>query len=795
MNNKLNEGNIADILLCDPVTEKGNAALKRLGLSEDEINPKFFYQNLYVKSKYDKETSYLSNQAFEDEKKYLYYQYTVSRKKYNELKKQSEEFESRFFSDGINEYPLIMLGVAGNGKSIDVNRKIYDPYYSSDNNDFSYIDLEESFTKKTYGVTYHCPDNKKSYWLFCIKILDEIMQYIKKHEDNCETIYNNFKKYIARNHFANDLQKEVFTAVKNYHYNNEDSVKNVFISLKELLHSINAEEDIQALLEILLWIMFCSSPEKKHYIIIDNIEQYIKLNEVKVQIPNSDIALIYNTLNLLINNVKADFNSIEDNLIWKAFKIVIVLRRTSIGLLDSTFLQATLKADKNINDITGHFQLPDIWEKKKKYIWENRLKTDWGSPENNIKISILDVLMNDGTKAIGTGYQLLIAPLMSYGIRRNAKSQAHAAEMTYAMLTNNNNRTLNIDEFNHLLSNASGDNSTVRYMFRRALMEFQFKWPISNGKKERWEHLNLGHVIIETTANLSSGIIQIEKIDYDDRSSVSLVRRILTCLSCYTDVNNRSNNGKSKAVSDMFATISLYDLMKGVFYNPVRKWKVNEEIMLQFAKVLISLSNMSNGDTKCAPFIILGVKDMTFHEESSYESLASVLMEILNSINENKELKRKYNCCDYGVRLTDAGHSFLLDWQASFSFMAALYCHTIPPLFFLKDIEICKYVIKTVYNHAIELCEMYENEAKRFCEKDVTLKKGTYLPKRNGNYVTFKQRVKELHTNHLYLYKTYLENNYSYLQMSDGYLKNLIRYIDSYIQKYNSWNTGEKECF
>lgn len=45
----------------------------------------------------------------------------------------------------------------------------------------------------------------------------------------------------------------------------------------------------------------------------------------------------------------------------------------------------------------------------------------------------------------------------------------------------------------------------------------------------------------------------------------------------------------------------------------------------------------------------------------------------------------------------------------------------------------------------------------RFCGNEVTLRTGTYLPKNNNEYITFKQRVKDLHMNHLLLYRDYIQ--------------------------------------
>lgn len=62
---------------------------------------------------------------------------------------------------------------------------------------------------------------------------------------------------------------------------------------------------------------------------------------------------------------------------------------------------------------------------------------------------------------------------------------------------------------------------------------------------------------------------------------------------------------------------------------------------------------------------------------------------------------------------------------------------------------------------------MYEEEAMHFCGNEVTLRTGTYLPKNNNEYITFKQHVKDLHMNHLLLYKDYIQKNYNHIGIGE----------------------------
>lgn len=804
MNNNriLNWEDISDIILCEPITRKGKEALSKLGLTTRDISPSYFYDNLRIASKYDKDKKYeekISDQNHE--RSCLYYQYTVDYIQFEELQDRLKNFNSRFYSDSPNEYPLFMLGVAGNGKSIEINRQIRNLTHGESEYEPGKIcfDLEDAFTKVTYGDTYECPDNTPL-WLFCIKLLDGIMLYIKNCDYLCNMIFLNFNNIVVKENLANDDQKRVFRSIGNYCKGDNHSETEVFNALKSLLVSDNACYNIEILLEILMWIMYCSAPDEKQYIVIDNIEEYIMLDDLKIQIPNSDIAKLYDTINTVVTNMLNSFDRIEKDLGWKAFKIIIVLRRTSLGILGSELLHSPVRIEQNMTDITGYFHIPDIWEKKKQFIWMGRLRSKFNDPENEKIISIVDNIMRDGNQAIGMDYQSIIAPLMSYGIRRNAKAQAHAAYSTYKMLTNGKAENINFDEFNKLMNAISGDNPSVRYMFRRALVEFQFKWSMSSGKKDRWKNLGIGHLAGDRKEIYYGKEFRVESVEYYDAGCVTLMRRILTYLSYYPE-ESEYFNGRKKSVSDMFMTRSLFDLMRGVLADPRGCAEISGNEFLQFARVLIALSDMSNGDTKSAPYVILSIKDENFHKTANEEVLAELLKKIWQGGPEKSMPVKEYNYCDFGARITDAGNSFLLDWQASFSFIASLYCFTIPSLFFLKNVKSIKYVISKVYSASSNLCKMYEAEAKRFCGENFTLKKGIYLPMHNNRLITFRQRVKELHMNHLYLYRDFIEKNYVYVGISKDDMLDLTAtdsgHISKYINMYNSWETSGEvpECF
>lgn len=790
-NRKLDEIALGDIILCEPITRKGKASLSRLGLSTDDISPAYFFDKLRVPSKYGERSEYkpeaVKHIPYNNQ---LYYQYTVDSIQFEELKNRLKRFNARFSSNAPDEYPLLLLGVAGNGKSIEINRRIQEIATGELECCKIYIDLENAFTELTYGITYQCP-SKTPIWFFCIKLLDGIMNYIRQCHSLCPIIFENFNNIFARENLADDNYKRLFEIIGSYSKGDVVKERALFSSILNLLSNQNEDEDIQILLKILMWIMYCTSPKKKHYVIFDNIEQYIKLNKSKIQIPNSDISHIYISINNVVANIIKSFDRIKEDLGWTAFKIILSLRRTSIGFLDPALLHSVAKIEKNILDVTGYIQIADIWREKKRHLWEPYLKYQYEGEENKDIIRIADFVMNDGDQAMGTDYQSIISPLMSYGIRRNGRSQAHSIYATYEMLTNKATKTINQEEFYQLMKTPS--NHSSRYMFRRSLLEFQFKWAIANENQERWKKINIGHL----SGSRQHGRLPVEDVAYNSPQNVTLMRRILTYLSHFPDKTDRHDANQCKTVSEMFSTRSLYDLINGVLVNPRGVEQTSRDDFLQLATVLIALGDMSNEDTRSAPYVILNVNDNHFHANPEELVFADLLNTIWKEGYEKSLLGQKYNCGEYGVRITDAGYTFLLDWHASYSFMAALHCFAIPPLFFLKDPTSIQYVLKTVYEASYKLCGMYETEAGRFCGKEISLKTGTYLPKYGERYVTFKQRVKGLHIDHLNLYRDYIRKNYKMLSLSKQDMLDIVSQISRYIGMYYSWKTeeGALECF
>ena len=98
--------------------------------------------------------------------------------------------------------------------------------------------------------------------------------------------------------------------------------------------------------------MYCSSSDERKYIVVDNLEEFIMLDDNKLQIPDEDIALLYSAINDAICSIDEQFSHKEANIIWKQFKVIILPRRTTLGLLHPQFLQDPARNKQRVNDIT-----------------------------------------------------------------------------------------------------------------------------------------------------------------------------------------------------------------------------------------------------------------------------------------------------------------------------------------------------------------------------------------------------------------------------------------------------------
>lgn len=817
-NKKLDEQDLGNIILCEPVTSRGIKALQELEIL-DKVDEAYFFDNLYIPSKYyEKQIPIIKeDQSYDNsDEEYLNYTYSEADDMFNERKNNLEAFDKKFTDDVMDHSPLYIIGTTGVGKSIEANSKIRNPKRDNviiPSNSIIY-DFGESYNELVHGVLFRLTKEEKNNasWLICINLLEELYTFIDKNSKEVSTIAENFKKYFMNNNKTESKEEDIFDSIKEYKPDDPDKGKTMFENMIKLVDKEDVNQSIEDILKVTMNIMHCLNPKNKNYIVFDNLESHIELNDKYIFIHSSALTNLCTSAQTVMNNIAKDYQSIkeEKEAAWKAFKIIIVMRRTTERIVEKIKEHDTTKYNDIGYDYTGHFGIWRIWEKKEKFIWEKHLKEKYETNQTSVLIWILNNMMNDNPSAAkGTSYQELISPLMNMGIRRNGRAQAHAAMEVYNILTSNNSCYINYDTYKNLLEQRRAESSEIRYMYRRALLEIQYKWMISSEvARQRFENLLLGKLAKsrETGIKDKNGEkISKRYVEWDyyniNKSNNTLVRRVLSYLSNFKDNKTHTDkNTEDKYGTMMFATITVFELMKCVFLNPSESTKKTlnyNDHFLPLAKVLTSLGSMYHKATKAAPFIILDISDPRINSDDIENQIADILREIWDNGPEGKNSnKNGDNEKRYEVRLTEAGHVFLCDIQPSFSFFATLYCIDEIPLFFLTDPVRIKLVINTIYESAEKLCKSYEHAAKNFCTEDNTLRQGNYLPKQNNEYVTYKQRVKDLHSHHLNHYIDYIGKNADFLGLTEK--KNeLIDEIRETINKYNKWETGRgsAECF
>jgi len=811
---KLNERDLGNIILCEPITSRGIKALQELELQND-VTVEDFFRDLYIPPKYyEKQSSVITEDQSSDNasEEYLQHIYTEPDEIFNEKKDRLKLFDDKFVDNVRDHSPLNIIGTSGVGKSIEAYAKIRNPKRNNviiASNRIIYS-LEKSYKELVHGLTFRLTKAQRdnASWLICIIMLEELYTLIEKNSENVSTIASNFLKYFKEKNITEVKEENIFDSIKNYSPADSDTGKKLFENMTMLVEENDASQSIENILKITMNIMYCINPENKNYIVFDNLENHIELNEQYIIIHSSALSDLYKSAVNVMNNLTIIYNRINEDESWKAFKIIIVMRRTTGRLIEKTTKHESTKYLGNRNDYTGHFDIWRIWEKKEKFIWEQYLKEKYELNQSLVIIWILNNMMKDNPSAVrGTSYQELISPLMNSGIRRNGRAQAHAAVEVYSILFSNNNCYINYEIYNYLLGKKT-ERSEIRYMYRRALLEIQYKWMIyPDEARLRFENLLLGKLAKkkETEIKDKNGKkIVARNVIWDNninRSNITLVRRILSYLSNFKDNKTYTEDDTGNNYGTMlYATKTLYELMEGIFLNPSdsqEKILNYNEHFFPLAKVLTSLGSMSHEATKAAPFLILDIDDSRINSSDSENQIADILREIWqNETAENNSFKDSDKDTKYGVRLTEAGHVFLCDIQPSFSFFAALYCVDEKPLFFLTDPNRIKLVINTIYESADKLCNIYEQAAFSFCTRNNTLHIGNYLPKYDEEYVTFKRRVKELHSQHLNHYIDYIEKNADSLGLT-SIKKELTDDIKGIISKYNNWKTGKEsaECF
>ena len=871
---KINADLIENILLCDPVTFRGKEKLKALGL-EEKIGPKEFFdpQNgLWVEPIDEAKTTDMFTFDSLDPSPY-----GAKKVKYDDIEDRRTEFNRRL-SGTPGSYFIALMGVVGSGKSIEIQRRIFENYgekflpyrhdeYDGRNNilpatpDAILVDLERNVKHVTYSSTYTCPNADSPLWLFCTALLDTLFYYIcflhREHRAKLMHIENNLTYYFIREdkytvkvdaHVA-----DLFSAISKWaRGHSEASLQDIFDKILSLLiskptdYTLNrktqreaAKRDIETLMRLLYLVSFCVEPKHPKVFVIDNLEDYIAVDFVEVEMASKrrEFTRSVAVSNMEVKDIYDCLRSAED--IYRGYieavktvteyaekpsvSVVMVARRTTVDLLDATYLNAYNARIDGIFDITGDTEIADIWARKKSVLWDNDgILKQTASPEEE---ALVEAFINFADKMIcetngGSSIQRKMSRILARGLRRIGHNESAIIYQMYELLMgepkgivdDETNKIKYIDMSKFLTIERK---DAAQYLLRQAFIEYYFKQQLSktrysqNDVGVRWRNLNLGHLMPDDKTGtyygrnrkplLTGPTWEYSKVVYADADSIqhpawrSLLHRVLAILDKY----QRQDTDKSGCVAVSFKPISLYELMEKLFGS--RDYKPSIDEFGRLAEVLLAASSPErHGDF--APMVLMRIVPRTDKEfYSDRGSFQATLQKIWNAGWTKSVDGEEYEWRCFGVRLGEAGKAFLIEWQPSFSFFAALYCNNQPPLFFVKNKEMIISILNKVCDYGRKVMYAYRREASAYLKKREPEKINhdeftdkNQLAEKEESSQTYRQQIRDAHKRYLFLYKDYIDKCGSDLGLLDTEKTDIIHEIDSLINSYDALEWKEK---
>lgn len=814
---------VEQLLLCDPVTERGRDKLLALGL-QNVITPEVFFKGnepLWVCPK--------DMALFFDSEETLYNSSPDERRK-NNIKQRRDDFDLRFSPDTkkLNqgskkerEFTLLM-GVVGSGKSIEINRQIFSkydkiPYSYIDKTtqiaygntmcaNVVYIDMERVTTEITKGSGYKCQDTNNVLGLFFTKLLATVVYYIEYlyscHKEDLQNLKKVLYEKFSRETRGDEVStinkyKNFFETLDNYANDNVENLDRVFESIKETVkHEIDHSNDpftgerpapfvagIDALLHLLGFIMFGVIPQDNKCIIVDNVEDLVKVNNREaIDISLDDAKQIYDTLLKYSENIKDIY---DDAGLHGSFHIVMSLRRTTWDNLQYKFAGNYAPLLKDMFDITGDVSLAELWKNKAYPIWKNYLKEQF---DDNASAFIEDVnrlLCSDNNW--NNDVEQRFARIMSHGLRRQGHSLSKALyKMFYDVnygVTRDIDGYINLTKYHEIFdSDNQNINKEARYLCKSATVELYFMDQLTSTGDDtdekvggRWRKLNIGKIEggknnyrrtyyydfsckRKTSGNMFNFTKWSYQFDSDEQhpyTSGLLLRKMLAVLS-----EAKEAERASRCAAPLYETISVRKLIKSVLDKKEAEVITNDEF--EALAELILAGAKPDEEAEFSPLYLLQ-NGVDFGDTGFYQEFLSEIWQApaSKSLDGDKNPYSRQRC---GIRITESGKDFFFNIQPSFEFFSALFCYDFPPLLFIKSEEKIAHVIGCVYKNAYRAC----------CEVNT--------PER----ILYRNKIKTLHTQYLGHYRDYIKNMSDIIGLTEQ-KERLITKINDVIKDYLKW--------
>ena len=392
--------NVKNISLADPVTVMGRKAMKELDALMTE---KSFFEGekkVYVEpfSEYDRNR--YENITKEDDPDIAHPNQLVYQDKVNlnNLKRIKSEFENRI--KNLSHSLFIIKGVAGSGKTTylhNLKREVLDHTI------FHIHNLEDStptisFLSKPFDIDSELWKNNNVY-KFISELLAEISEILKKkkvhsseddHRGFIKKIINEYRAninvtedYLPGTDFAetkHDVpeQREVFDILERYAKSKEEysafseRLTNLF---KNKVSTNKNETDILSYLAcFLIRLFFCLSKidKKKHVLVVDNIETFIRFDESHHQ-TDSELQKIVSSCHEATRDVRRALIPLQKVGAQKKeayqffYGILLVMRDTTRSMIKVSSPQDEDFGAEDEVDISDWFCTADIYNNKRNF--------------------------------------------------------------------------------------------------------------------------------------------------------------------------------------------------------------------------------------------------------------------------------------------------------------------------------------------------------------------------------------------------------------------------------------------
>lgn len=795
-----------NILLSEPFTYEGRKAMRSLSIKmtdDDFYNDSDEHQPIYVKPFTEIYKSYRKTRPTDPGVPY-----------FEDMNLQALETQKAIFEDNLKKLSdalFVIKGVAGSGKTTYLHKLQYQYH---DDIDFHIWNFEETKQSFDFMNSYHDFETEifsNNVYKFISILLMEIARILKKanldeteHQQYIGKIvhhyYENFfvseeklaTSYLDTTNMDTKQQKEFFDFLSLYannQINYEELSEKIRLKLDDFIciKTKTAREKVSFIVGFIIRLYFCIAKitNKKQLCVVDNIEVFIKCNDVE-PIQVCELEEIILGCHDAARSIRAYLMPIQNVPNYKTFYGFLIVTRdstASTALINMRHYD-DFKTENEIN-ISNWYCMEDIYSSKKRY-YENMV----GELKDNSYSKAYEIILTDFSQ-YKWGLNKIVTQMYKHSHRRIIECVTEAL----ASLPQNE-----IEFFNDMWTNISklpqkGPVKTMcrKYIFRILLDHVQ--------KTDYFDKLLVKNPPANAQKRTIENHINHEIKDSPHSSNNSLARKITTTLHCYKLEHGDENY------------MSFQQLIKILFKKPYLPNNVTNTMLKDLARILFLMNETRSNITNWTSLVCIRFENNQVYNENQ---LFKVLKQQWDRYNQ--KIIELDDSTDYGVRITTAG-SFFSRFVSEFEYFACRYLSNEPPLLSYRNLQPitvnnmesfrCVEIIKIVREKVFScLKDVIISDYKFYSSTNKNTSKNNFLPMFDSStcilYKDYKNIDGKVHpsrvVNH---HKNYIHefNNYISMYAPDKFFskpedrEKIQNLIEIELEKYSSEFNALKETY